>query len=127
MSNVASAFLYSGSIAIIVWGIAHIIPTRSVISGFGTISQDNLRIISMEWIAEGLTLCFIGALTLFLILSGGPESAIITNVYRICAIMLIVMAVLSLFTGARTSIVFFKICPAVKTVVAVLFLVGTVV
>jgi len=39
--------------------------------------------------------------------------------------MLIVMAVLSLFTGARTSIVFFKVCPAVKTAVAVLFLVGT--
>ena len=124
MSGIAGVLLYAGSIAIIVWGIAHIIPTRSVISGFGAISQDNLRIISMEWIAEGLTLCFIGALTLFLTFSGGPQSAIIANVYRICAIMLIVMAVLSLFTGARTSIVFFKVCPVVKTAVAVLFLVG---
>lgn len=127
MSTTASVLLYTGSIVIIAWGIAHIIPTRSVISGFGAIAQDNLRIITMEWIAEGLTLCFIGALALFLTLSGGPQSAIITNVYRICAIMLIVMAVLSLFTGARTSIVFFKICPVVKTTVAVLFLVGTVV
>ena len=127
MSTMASIVLYAGSIAITVWGIAHIIPTKSVTSGFGAISQDNLRIITMEWIAEGLTLCFIGALTLFLTLSGGPQSAIITNVYRICAIMLIVMAVLSLFTGARTSIVFFKVCPVVKTTVAVLFLVGIVV
>jgi len=127
MSGIASVLLYTGSVAIIVWGIAHIIPTKSVISGFGAVSQDNLRIISMEWIAEGLTFCFIGALTLFLTFSGGPQSAIIANVYRICVIMLIVMAVLSLFTGARTSIVFFKICPAVKTAVAVLFLLGTVV
>ncbi len=127
MSTIASVLLYAGSIAIIVWGIAHIIPIKSVVSGFGTISQDNLRIIRMEWIAEGLTLCFIGALTLFLTLSGGPQSAITTNVYRICAIMLVMMAVLSLFTGAKTSVVFFKICPAVKTAVAVLFILGTVV
>jgi len=127
MSTIASVLLYVGSTVILAWGIAHIIPTRSVISGFGTISQDNLRIITMEWIAEGLMLCFIGALTLFLTLSGGPQSVIIASVYRICAIVLIVMAVLSLFTGARTSIVFFKICPAVKTTVAVLFLLGTLV
>jgi len=80
MSNIAIMLLYTGSIAVIVWGIAHIIPTRSVISGFGAISQDNLRIISMEWIAEGLTFCFIGALTLLLTFSGGPQSAIIANV-----------------------------------------------
>lgn len=127
MSTTASVLLYAGSIVIIAWGIAHIVPTKSVISGFGAISRDNLRIIRMEWIAEGLTLCFIGALTLFLTLSGGPQSAITANAYRICAIMLIVMAMLSLFTGARTSIIFFKVCPAVKTAVAVLFLVETVV
>jgi len=55
------------------------------------------------------------------------KSEIITSLYRIRAPMLIIMAVLSLFTGARTSIVFFKISPVVKTTVAVLFLVGTVV
>lgn len=126
MSEIGPVLLYTGSIAIIVWGIAHIIPTQSVVSGFGAISQDNLRILTMEWIAEGLTFCFIGALTLFLTLSVEPQSTIIANVYRICAIMLIVMAVLSLFTGARTSIIFFKICPAVKTTVAVLLLLGTV-
>ncbi len=125
MPNIAIMLLYTGSISIIVWGIAHIVPTQSVVSGFGAISKDNLRILTMEWIAEGLTFCFIGALTLFLTFSGGPQSAIIANVYRICAIMLIVMAVLSIFTGARTSIVFFKVCPAVKISVAVLFLVGT--
>ena len=127
MSNVASVLLYTGSITITMWGIAHIIRTRSVVSGFGPISQDNLRILTTEWIAEGLTFCFIGALALFFTLSGGPQSAVIANVYRICAIMLVVMAALSLFTGAITSIVFFKICPAVKTAVAVLFLLGTLV
>jgi len=127
MPRIATVLLYAGSIAIIVWGIAHIIPTRSVVSGFGKISQDNLRIITMEWIAEGLTLGFIGGLTLFLTISGGPEGAVTANVYRACAIMLVVMALLTLFTGARTSVIFFKVCPVVKTAVAVLFFLGTVV
>jgi hypothetical protein len=39
--------------------------------------------------------------------------------------MLIVMAILTGFTGARTSIVPIKICPFVKTVVAILFFLGT--
>ncbi len=45
--------LYIGSGVITVWGIAHIIPTKNVVNGFGTISDDNRRIITMEWVAEG--------------------------------------------------------------------------
>jgi len=37
-------------------GIAHLIPTRSVARGFGDISPDNRRIITMEWIGEGVYL-----------------------------------------------------------------------
>ena len=125
MTGIRTMLLYVGSVVIIVWGVAHIIPTKSVVAGFGAISQDNLRIITMEWVAEGLTFCFIGALTLFLTLAGGPQTSVTANVYRICAVMLIVMALLTLFTGARTAIVFFKICPVVKTAVAILFFLGT--
>ena len=57
---ISDILLYTGAIIIFLWGVAHIVPTKSVVSGFGTISEDNKRIITMEWIAEGLTLCFIG-------------------------------------------------------------------
>jgi hypothetical protein len=63
--------LYVGAGIITVWGIAHIIPVKSVVKGFGQISQDNRRIITMEWIAEGLTLCFIGVLVLLVTIMGG--------------------------------------------------------
>jgi len=52
--------LYSGSAFISFWGVAHLFPTRSVVSGFGDISVDNKRIITMEWIIEGIALIFIG-------------------------------------------------------------------
>ena len=116
--------LYIGSIVITMWGIGHIIPTKSVVSGFGTISEDNKRIITMGWIAEGLTLCFIGLLVLFITIWGRSQNPIAINVYRASALMLIIMAVLTSLTGARTSVIWIKICPYVKTIVAVLFILG---
>ena len=118
--------LYLGSIIILIWGISHIIPTKSVVRGFGKISEDNKKIITMEWIAEGLTLCFIGGLVLIITLSEGIQCYVSIIVYRLSALMLLVMAGLTAMTGARTSIIPRKLCPIVKTIVAILFLLGSV-
>ena len=115
--------LYTGSAIIIIWGIAHLIPTKSIVNGFGDISPDNRKIIAMESIAEGVTLCFIGVLVVLVtVLAGKSQAAAI--VYLACAVMLLVMAVLTALTGARTSILPYKICPVVKTVAAILFFLG---
>jgi len=118
--------VYLGSAIITAWGIAHIAPTRGVVAGFGAISQDNRQIILMEWAAEGLTLAFIGLLVMLITAIHGSENSVSLTVYRISAVMLLVMAGWTLLTGARTSIVPVKICPAVKTAVAVLFLAASV-
>jgi hypothetical protein len=117
--------LYAGSIVILLWGVAHIVPTKSVVNGFGPISEDNKRIITMEWVAEGLTLCFIGLLVLFITILGGSQAQVSIIVYRAVAFMLLIMAGWTFFTGARTSIVPIKICPIVKTAVAILFFLGS--
>lgn len=117
---ISDIVLYAGSIIITLWGIAHIIPTKIAVNGFGQISPDNKRIITMEWIAEGLTLCFIGLLVLFVTISGGHQNHVAVGVYRISAVMLVVMAVLTAITGARTSIKPIKICPFIKIIVAIL-------
>ena len=117
--------LYIGSALIFIWGIAHIIPTKSVVKGFGEISDDNTKIITMEWAAEGMTLCFIGLLVLLVTAIAGSQNTVSTLVYQISAGMLVVMAVWTSVTGARTSIVPIKICPIVKTAVAILFIIGS--
>ena len=122
---ISNILLYVGSIVITLWGIAHIIPTRSVVDGFGSISADNKRIITMEWVAEGLALCFIGLLVLAVTLWGGTPNAASLVVYRASALMLLVKAIWTAVTGAQTAIVPIKICPWVKTAVAVLFVLGT--
>lgn len=123
---VSDILIYLGSITITLWGIAHIIPTKSIVDGFGSISIDNKRIITMEWIAEGLTMIFIGLLVLLIHILHGSQNPVSIDVYKISAVVLIIMAVLSLFTGARTSIVPMKICPIIKTTVAILFFSGSV-
>ena len=114
-----------GSMVITLWGIAHLLPTKSVVSGFGTISGDNRKIITMEWIAEGLTLCFIGLLVILVTLYAGPQNLVSVLVYRVTAWMLVVMAGVSFLTGAKTSITPIKICPLVKSIVAILFFLGS--
>ncbi len=115
--------LYSAAGILFVWGIAHIAPTAAVVKGFGEISADNRRIITMEWVAEGLALIFIGVLV-FLVTLAGAATAVSLVVYRACAGMLLVMAVWTALTGAKTSIIPIKICPYVKTVCAILILVA---
>ena len=118
--------LYIGSIIIILWGIAHIIPTKAIVNGFGEISEDNRKVLTMELIAEGLTLIFLGVLPLLVTLLVGVQDKTAGIVYLTCAVMLLVMAVLTAMTGGRTSTIWYKLCPVIKTVVAVLFILGTI-
>jgi hypothetical protein len=122
---VANILLYIGAIITIGWGIAHIIAARAVVKGFGDISGDNKKFILMEWAAEGLTLCFIGVLVLLTGILGGTTNSVARIVFRISAGMLIVMAIWTALTGAKTSNIPTKICPFILTVVAILFLTGS--
>jgi hypothetical protein len=117
--------LYLGSVLILGWGIAHLVPTKAVSTGFGSITLENRRILVMEWISEGLTLCFLGLLVLVVTIFGGTGNPVSIIVDRLVAGMLVLMAGLTLFTGARTSIIPIKICPAIKTIAAVLILLGS--
>ena len=118
--------LYTGSAVSIIWGIAHLAPTKSVVKGFGEVSADNRRIITMEWLAEGFTLIFIGLLVLLITALYDYSNSISLLVYRVSAGMLLVMATLTALTGARTKILPIKICPFVKLSVAALFILGSV-
>ncbi len=117
--------LYIGAALLTVWGIAHIMPTKSIVNDFGEISDDNKRIITMEWIAEGISFIFIGVLVIIVTSFGGITSIVPIIVYLSSAVILLVMSVLSLFTGARTAIIPMKICPIIKTTVALLFIIAS--
>jgi hypothetical protein len=115
--------LYLGSAFTALWGIAHLFPTKSVVSGFGEISVDNKRIITMEWIVEGIVLIFIGS-TNAIVTFIDYTSLISRVMYFSSAGVLIVLALVSLFTGFKISFLPFKLCPVIFFTSAVLILVG---
>ncbi len=122
-----SILLYIGSSIIFLWGVGHLFPTKNIVNGFGELSKDNKNIITMEWIAEGLTLIFLGLLVFLFNITFGATYLGTHLTARICAGMLIVMAILSAFTGARTTVIPMKLCPYIKSTVAIIYVVATVI
>jgi hypothetical protein len=115
--------LYIGSVLTIIWGIAHLFPTKSVVQGFGDISIDNRRIITMEWITEGVALIFIGALVGAVTMVDSTNS-VSSVVYALAVGGLLILALVSLFTGFRIHFLPFRLCPFIFTVSAVLIFIG---
>lgn len=116
--------LYIGSALPLFWGAAHLFPTRSVVRGFGNISLENRRIITMEWIIEGVSLIFIGAIVASVTYID-HTSAISRAIYWICFIMLNTLSGISLFTGFKVSFLPFKLCPLIFTTSSILILLGS--
>ena len=115
--------LLTGSALTAVWGIAHLFPTKGVVKGFGDISRDNKMIITMEWIIEGVTLIFIGVLT-GIITFADYTNEISGIVFLSVVIMLVVLSIISLFTGLKVNFLPFKLCPIIFSGSAVLIFIG---
>lgn len=123
----SAGMLYTASAIVIAWGIAHItIPTRSIVNGFGPISPRNRRILLMEWLMEGVLLIFLGSLVALVTLLAAEVDRVAAAVYNLTALVLVVMAGISLFTGARTAILPMKLCPAIFLTAAALIFFATV-
>jgi hypothetical protein len=115
--------LYLGAAFTALWGISHLFPTRSIVKGFGTISVDNQRIITMKWIIEVVSLIFIGVLVAMVTIIDTTNS-VSTAVYLLSAIGLLVLALVSLFTGFKIKFLPFRLCPVIFTVSATLIVIG---
>ena len=115
--------LYLGGALSIVWGVAHLLPTKSVVAGFGEISVDNRYIIMMEWIVEGVALIFIGVLVVVVtLIDRVSETAVAVYITSISG--LVVLAIVSLFTGFKVNFLPFKLYPLIFSVSATLLLLG---
>jgi hypothetical protein len=115
--------LYVGAISTAAWGIAHLFPTKSVVRGFGEISLDNRRIITMEWIVEGIALIFIGVLVV-MVTKMDPLNPVSRAVYLLSSIGLLTLALVSLFTGFKIRFLPFRLCPIIFSASAGLILIG---
>jgi hypothetical protein len=114
------AYVAAGVVGL--WGVAHVLATARVVRGFSDTSRDNRLVITQEWIAEGMTTWFIAAVVVLAPALGGPHHAFADWVYRASAIMLVALAALTAVTGARTAVIFFKVCRVLLGTTAALLL-----
>jgi len=105
------------------WGIAHLFATRRVVAGFGELTADNRRIITMEWIVEGVALISLGALVA-VVTAVGPDGAVSSAAYAVATGTLIALASVSLFTGFKVAFLPFRLCPLIFGLSAVLVAAG---
>lgn len=119
----SEALAYLAAAIVLAWGIAHAIPTRNVVAGCDT-SADNRLVITQEWLAEALTMWFIAVLVV-MATAIDADASVTKWVYRTSAVMLVAVGVLTALTGARTPVIFFKICPVLLSSVAALLLIAS--
>jgi len=105
------------------WGIAHLFATKGVVAGFGDISVDNRRVITMEWITEGVALISVAAVVA-VATAIEPASGVAVGAFVVAIGTLVVLAVVSLFTGFRIGFLPYRLCPFIFTLSAVLIALG---
>jgi hypothetical protein len=106
------------------WGVAHAVPTRQVLAGFAPITRDNRRVLLQEWLAEAFTMWGLAVLVIA-VTAAGSGTGVAAWVYRVAAGLLLALAVLTGLTGARTPVIWFRICPVLLTCSAVLLLLAS--
>ena len=109
-----TVLLCVGALMPVAWGIAHLFPTASVVRGFGPVSDDNRRIITMEWITEGVALTFTGTVVLVATIVD-PLAPVSIALYWVTVAGLNILSLVSLFTGFRIRFLPFRLCPAIFT------------
>jgi len=122
---VSSVLGYLAAGVVALWGVAHVLPTAKVVEGFDDTSRDNRLVITQEWIAEAMTMWFISGVVILATAVGGSHQVLTDWVYLASAIMLVALALLTALTGARTPVVFFKICPVLLGATAALLVVAS--
>ena len=111
VGGVAVIFAYIAAAVVAGWGVAHAVPTGRVLAGFAPISTANRRIVAQEWLAEAFTMWGVAAVVIAVTAAGGADTRSGIWAYRAAAGLLGALAVLTALTGARTPVVWFKICP----------------
>ncbi len=117
------ALLYAAAALTGLWGIAHLFATRGVVAGFGELTADNRRIITMEWIVEGVALVSLASLVAA-VTAVAAAAAASSAAYAVAIATLLVLALVSLATGFRIAFLPFRLCPFIFTLSAVLIALG---
>ena len=115
-------WIYGGAILVGLWGVAHLVNTPLVILTLHPATVDDRRVITMEWINEGVTLVFLAAIATAVTMIG--DTHVTRSVLWGVVLMLNVMSAVSLATGFRVKFIAYRLCPAIFTGSSLLIVAG---
>ena len=118
------SLLYGGGALTVLWGAAHLYPTKKIVRGFGHITRDNQLILTMEWIAEAILLLFAGVLVVTMTARFGATGMATQTVAACAAGALLVLAGVSAATGGRVDFIMYRLCAPIFSLSAALILTG---
>jgi hypothetical protein len=95
-----------------------------VVAGFEPTTPDNHWLVLQEWVAEAVTMWGLAALVV-MVTTIDADQQVTTAVYRVVAVILAALAVLTTATGARTQIIWFKVCPVLLTTSAAMLVIAS--
>ena len=119
----SDVLLYVAAALTGMWGVAHLFATRGVVAGFGDLTADNRRIITMEWIVEGVALVSLAALVA-VVTAVDATPTVSSAAYAVASATLVVLALVSLFTGFRVAFLPFRLWPFIFGLSAALIALG---
>jgi hypothetical protein len=117
---------YLAAALVAMWGVAHVVPTARVLAGFEPITPDNRRVVLQEWLVEAFAMWGIAAFVVVAALAEGAGTEVADWIYRVAAVLLVAIAALTGLTGARTPVVWFKVCVVLLGCSAALLLIASV-
>lgn len=120
----STVLAYLSATLLAAWGIAHAAPTGRVLVGFTPVTPDNRRIVQQEWLAEAFTMWGLAGIIIAATAAGAATDTR-AWVYRAASALLVALAALTALTGARTAVIWFKICPALLTTAAALLVIAS--
>ncbi len=77
----------------------------------------------MEWIVEGVSLIFIGVLTILTTITS-TDIRLSLRLYWAIVLMLVSLSIVSLFTGFRIKFLPYRLCPVIFILSAMMILFG---
>jgi hypothetical protein len=96
------------------------------LAGFEPGAPDNRRVVLEEWLVEAVAMWGIAAFVVVAALAEGAGTEVADWIYRVAAVLLVAIAALTGLTGARTPVVWFKVCVVLLGCSAALLLIASV-
>jgi hypothetical protein len=110
--------IYAASLSLLFWGLMRVFFSYTAVRSYSERTNESRLLMDFEVTAENLGISFIGLLSLGVTLFTGTNKTGSIVVYLLAGVVLIFLAVWSMFSITKDSKFLVKMCPLIKLTLA---------